>query len=134
MDKLTKEQRSQNMAKVKSRNTKLELQVRKFLFSQGYRYRVNSKVYGKPDIVFPKRKIAIFVNGCFWHGHNCKKGQTLPKANADFWKEKLHKNKLRDEKVKTQLELQGYRVIYVWECELKERGDNTLNELSLNIS
>lgn len=117
------------MAKVKSKNTKLELQVRKFLFTHGYRYRVNSRIYGKPDIVFPKKKIAIFVNGCFWHGHNCKKGQTLPKANADFWEEKLNRNMERDIKVKEELENQGFKVIYVWECDLKVQAETTLNEL-----
>lgn len=129
MDKLTKEQRSQNMAKVKSKNTKLELQVRKFLFSEGYRYRINSKITGKPDIVFLKKKIVIFVNGCFWHCHSCKKRQTLPKANADFWKDKLNNNKERDRRVKTELENQGFKVIYIWECDLKERLNETFDNL-----
>lgn len=86
------------MSKISSKDTKPEILVRKFLFSKGFRYRINVKTLpGKPDIVLPKYKTIIFVNGCFWHGHNCKKGK-LPSSNTDFWKEKISNNKSRDAK------------------------------------
>ena len=101
------------MSKISSKDTKPEILVRKFLFSKGFRYRINVKTLpGKPDIVLPKYKTIIFVNGCFWHGHNCKKGK-LPSSNTDFWKEKISNNKSRDAKkfrftCKTRLESYNY--------------------------
>ena len=97
-DIFSQTKRSDIMSKISSKDTKPEILVRKFLFSKGFRYRINVKTLpGKPDIVLPKYKTIIFVNGCFWHGHNCKKGK-LPSSNTDFWKEKISNNKSRDAK------------------------------------
>lgn len=121
-DIFSHKKRSEIMSKVKSRNTKPEILVRTFLFSLGFRYRKNDKRYeGTPDIVLPKYKTAIFVHGCFWHGHDCKKGM-LPADNAEFWQEKIAKNKIRDGKNQKVLENSGFRVIIVWECELKNKA------------
>lgn len=116
---------------LKSRDTKPELLVRKFLFSRGLRYRVNvSKLPGKPDIVLPKYKIVIFVNGCFWHGHAGCKYATIPKSNTEFWQTKINRNKTRDDEVEKMLLSQGWHVIRVWECDLKpNKATNTLIKL-----
>lgn len=117
----TPEQRSYNMSQIRSRNTKPEELVRKYLFSQGFRYRKNdSRLPGKPDIVLPKYKTAIFVNGCFWHGHEGCRYFVWPKSNAEFWKEKITGNIQRDKRNHHLLAEQGWRVIEVWECELKK--------------
>ncbi|WP_430616651.1 DNA mismatch endonuclease, patch repair protein [Enterococcus sp. DIV0176] len=129
-DKISKEARSKNMSQIKSKNTKPELLVRKFLFSKGLRYRVNDKRYlGKPDMVFPKYQTIIFVNGCFWHHHGCK-NSTIPKTNTEFWVNKINGNVLRDKKIYKELMELGWKVIIVWECELvKSKRDITLNKL-----
>lgn len=133
-DKITRETRSRNMSKIKSKDTKPELLVRKFLFSKGLRYRLNVKnLPGKPDLVFPKYKTVVFVNGCFWHHHNCKYG-TTPKSNTAFWIEKFKKNKSRDLSNYHDLKLNGWNVIVVWECELKKNvREHTLNKLYKEI-
>src|SRR3989344_1575669 len=95
MDKIDAATRSRNMARIKAKNTKPELLLRKLLFSSGYRYRLHYRLKGKPDIVFPKKKVAIFVNGCFWHGHGCKVDH-ISKSNTDFWIQKIDKNRNRD--------------------------------------
>ena len=106
------------MSKIGGKNTKPEILVRKFLFSRGFRYRINVKTLpGKPDIVLPKYKTVIFINGCFWHGHNCKKGK-LPSSNIDFWKEKISNNKSRDDKNSDLLAKLGWKVIIIWQCEI----------------
>lgn len=92
--------------------------LRRFLHRSGYRYRVNYTLFGKPDIVFPKKKIAIFVHGCFWHKHGCKNSVT-PKTNTKFWKEKLGQNISRDGKVRQILLKGGWKVLIVWECEIE---------------
>ena len=119
MDNHTKEQRHYNMAQIKSKNTRPEEHVRKYLFAHGFRFRKNDKRYaGHPDVVLPKYKTIIFVNGCFWHMHNCK-DFVLPTSNKEYWQSKLEKNKKRDEEnIKTLQDL-GWHVIVVWECELK---------------
>ena len=119
-DKVT---RSYNMSRIKGKNTKPEMLVRKFLFSKGFRYRINDKkLPGKPDIVLPKYKTVIFVNGCFWHGHkNCKYFK-LPKTRTDWWKEKIEKTILNDFEKQTQLIKMGYRVLIIWECEVKNKS------------
>ena len=125
--------RSYNMSRIHGKDTKPEEIVRKFLFSKGFRYRKNdSRLPGKPDIVLPKYKTAIFVNGCFWHVHEGCKDFFWPKNNAEFWKEKLGKNTERDQRNYALLEQLGWRVVIVWECELKPavRGDR----LSLLVS
>lgn len=117
----TPEQRSYNMSQIRSKNTKPEELVRKYLFSKGFRYRKNdTRLHGKPDIVLPKYKTVIFVNGCFWHGHEGCRYFVWPKNNAEFWKEKITSNIQRDERNRAQLTEQGWKVIIVWECELKK--------------
>jgi DNA mismatch endonuclease (patch repair protein) len=118
-DSLTKVQRSKNMASIRSKDTKPELTVRRFLYSNGYRYRLHSKdLPGKPDIVLKKYKAAIFVNGCYWHRHtNCKYCYT-PKTNTEFWQEKFSKNVLRDKNNYFKLNELGWKVIIVWECDV----------------
>ncbi len=120
-DVFTKEKRSEVMRAVKGRDTKPEVALRKKLHALGFRYRLNVKdLPGKPDLVFPKHKTVVFVHGCFWHGHRCKRGNRQPKQNADYWKEKIARNKARDKKNAKELEKLGWRVITVWECELKD--------------
>lgn len=128
--------RSYIMSRVKSRNTKPEIIVRKFLFSQGFRYRINVKtVFGTPDIVLKKYKVAIFVNGCFWHDHEVCGKYKSPKTNADFWDKKIQKNKRRDLETKQRLTDEGWNVFIIWECQLKKKNrENTLAELSLSLS
>lgn len=135
MDKLTKKARSENMARVKNKNTKPETLVRKFLFSKGLRFRKNDKRYpGCPDIVLPKYKTAIFVNGCFWHCHEGCREFTIPKTNIEFWTNKLNSNKKRDQVNRDALLRSGWKVIIIWECELKRTVcDERLNELYISI-
>jgi len=131
----TPEQRSYNMSQIRSKNTKSEEIVRKFLFSQGFRYRKNdTRLPGKPDLVLPKYKTVIFVNGCFWHGHEGCRYFVWPKKNEAFWKEKIAGNISRDQRNHRLLAEQGWRVIDVWECELKKATvhdtlANLVNEL-----
>ncbi|MDR6919587.1 very short patch repair endonuclease [Chryseobacterium sp. 2987] len=123
MDIWNKKKRSEVMAKIRSTNTKPEMLVRKFLFSKGLRYRINyKKLPGKPDIVFSKYKTAIFINGCFWHGHeNCKISH-IPKTNSTFWKNKIEKNKIRDYNNIQDNLLLGWSIIIIWECEIKPQN------------
>ncbi len=117
-DNHSKEIRSMNMSHIRSKDTKPEIIVRSFLHRNGFRFRKNDKRYpGKPDIVLPKYKIAIFVNGCFWHMHNCS-SFVFPKSNTDYWKTKLIKNRTRDMDNYSKLETMGWKVIIIWECEL----------------
>ena len=105
------------MFRVKNRNTQPEILVRSLLHRNGYRFRLHcSKLPGTPDIVLPKYKTVIFVNGCLWHGHNCKRGH-LPASNREFWFQKIQKNIARDQKNYKQLEIQGWEIIVVWTCE-----------------
>jgi DNA mismatch endonuclease (patch repair protein) len=122
MDVHSKEVRSYNMSRIKGKNTKPEITLRKYLFSKGFRYRINDKsLTGTPDIVLKKFNTVIFVNGCFWHMHeNCKYFK-LPSANSEWWREKLLKNKERDERNINNLKSKGYNVIVVWECQIKNR-------------
>lgn len=119
-DNHTKEQRSYNMSRIRSKNNAPEEKVRKFLFSKGFRYRKNDKkLPGCPDIVLPKYKTVIFVNGCFWHKHNCKRF-VWPSSNEEYWKKKILRNVERDElNIKGLKELE-WKVLVVWECELKK--------------
>lgn len=119
MDTLSKNRRSQLMAKVKQKNTEPEIIVRHFLFSKGFRYRINVKTMpGSPDIVLTKYKVVIFVHGCFWHGHSCHAGH-LPTSNLDYWKAKIEANKERDSRKNDALEALGWKVITIWQCEIK---------------
>jgi len=123
------------MSKIGSKNTKPEMLVRRFLFSHGYRYRLNAgKLPGRPDIVLPKYRTAIFVNGCFWHGHKGCKYYTVPKTNREFWIDKVAKNHERDLRVIEQLESLNWNVITVWECELKKSDmKGTLSRIEANL-
>ena len=127
--------RSYNMSRIHGKDTKPEELVRKYLFSKGFRYRKNvATLPGKPDIVLPKYRTCIFVNGCFWHGHEGCKYFVWPKNNAKFWKQKITANIERDKKTYERLSENGWKTIIVWECELKAgvRSD-TLNSLCLAI-
>ena len=115
------ETRSFNMSQIKGKNTKPEERVRRYLFSHGFRYRKNvSNLPGKPDIVLPKYKTCIFVNGCFWHKHEGCKYFVWPKNNAEFWKKKITGNVERDLRQQNELRLLGWKVVVIWECELKK--------------
>lgn len=135
MDVHDKKTRSYNMSRIKGKNTKPEEIVRKYLFSQGFRYRKNDKrLPGTPDIVLPKYKTAIFVNGCFWHGHEGCKYFVWPQSNAEFWKNKIEKNINRDRIKEEKLQALGWHIIVIWECELKAgHADKSLEQLKRNI-
>ena len=124
-DNHSKEARSMNMSHIRSTNSKPEEIVRKYLFAEGFRYRKNvKKLPGCPDIVLPKYKTVIFVNGCFWHKHDCPRF-VWPSSNQDYWMPKILRNVERDNQSRKELETLGWKVITVWECELKK---NVLNE------
>ncbi len=119
-DVMTTEQRSRCMAAIKGKDTKPEMIVRKYLFSRGLRFRVQvRKLPGNPDIVLPKYKTVIFVNRCFWHGHEGCRYFRLPKSNVEFWKEKIERNVARDVRNEAELKALGWHIIRVWECEIK---------------
>ena len=134
-DTKTPAERSENMSRIRSTNTKPEEIVRKYLFSHGFRYRKNDKRYpGKPDIVLSKYRTIIFVNGCFWHMHGCSRSR-LPRSNQDYWKPKIERNIQRDADNKQKLEVDGWKVIVVWECELKKRiAEERLSRLCEEIN
>jgi len=126
--------RSKNMAAIRSTDTKPELYIRKILYGAGYRYRLHvKKLPGKPDIVLKKYKLVIFVNGCFWHGHNCELFK-LPKTRTEFWKNKIHKNKTNDTSNTKKLIDSGWKVKNIWECEIKKEkkinGEQIIEDLS----
>ncbi len=113
--------RSEIMSKISGKETKPEILVRRFLFARGFRYRKNVKILpGKPDIVLPKYKTIVFIHGCFWHGHNCPAGK-LPETRKKFWQKKINGNIERDKRNKSELESMGWRVITIWQCELKNK-------------
>lgn len=119
----TPELRSFIMRQIKSKDTRPEMSVRRLVFGLGYRYRLHRKTLpGKPDLAFVGRKKAIFVNGCFWHGHTCKNGR-MPKTNRDFWVPKIERNKERDANALAALEAMGWQALTIWECELKACED-----------
>ena len=130
-DVMTPQQRHLCMSHIRSKDTKPEQLVRQALWHKGFRYRLHVKdLPGKPDIVLPKYKTAIFVNGCFWHGHKGCKDFVIPKSNTSFWLGKIGKNKNRDEQNITALISAGWKVITIWECELKKPViEATLSEL-----
>ncbi len=122
-DVFTPEKRSAVMRRVKGRDTAPELKVRKTLTALGARYRLHrADLPGKPDIVLPGRRLAIFVHGCFWHGHDCARGARLPKQNRGYWLAKVDRNRARDITHRAALNAQGWRVETLWECELKDDG------------
>ena len=126
-DSLSKEKRSWNMSKIRGKDTAIEVRVRKYLFSKGFRYRKNVKrLPGKPDIVLPKYKTVIFVHGCFWHRHKGCKNATTPKTRTDFWNEKFCKNVENDQLHTRQLTEMGWNVLVLWECEIEKRFEETM--------
>lgn len=136
MDKLSAEQRHKNMAAIHSANTKPEIIVRKYLFSHGFRYRLNHKrLPGHPDIVLRKYRTCIFINGCFWHGHEGCKCFRIPKSNVEFWTAKIERNRERDIRVQKELAEMGWHSITVWECELKPaKREQTLKSLEYTLN
>lgn len=134
MDIWDKKKRSAVMAKIRSKDTKPELIVRRYLWSRGYRYRKNVRgLPGTPDIVLRKYGVVIFVHGCFWHGHEVD--GTMPHTHTEFWRKKIERNKERDEKSKRALMWMGWMVITIWECQLKPKiRENTLMELEYVIN
>lgn len=136
MDVKSKEERSRNMAAIRSGDTKPEMLVRRFLHAHGFRYGVhNKKLPGSPDLVLRKYRTVIFVNGCFWHGHEGCKYFRLPSSNTEFWQTKISANIERDARTAAELAAKGWRVIVVWECELKTaaRREETLARLAASI-
>lgn len=140
-DTLTPEERSRRMSLIKSSNTVPEIALRKALHRKGFRFRLHGrKLPGKPDIVLPKYKAAVFVHGCFWHRHSGCKVATTPKSNTEFWVEKFDRNVLRDAKVRAELEAEGWKVLVAWECELSspkaitERTDSIADELTTALT
>lgn len=132
----TPQQRHENMAANHGRNTKPEIVVRKWLWGNGFRYRLNHpRLPGKPDIVMRKYRTCIFVNGCFWHGHERCRYYTIPKTNTEFWVKKITRNQERDKEVQHKLALMGWHSITIWECELKpaKRG-STLESLAFTLN
>ena len=119
-DIFTKTKRSQIMGRIRGKDTKLELRVRRALHRAGFRYRLHvRKLPGSPDIVLPKHKAVIFINGCFWHGHVCRGGK-LPKTRRKFWKQKIERNRERDKENDKKLKVLGWRSMTLWECERDE--------------
>lgn len=136
-DIMTPNQRSRCMAAIKGKDTKPEILVRKFLFSKGLRYRLNNrKLPGSPDIVLKKYKTVIFVDGCFWHGHEGCKYFRLPKSNTPFWEAKITRNIERDKETTQALTALGWKVISIWECELRNKSNReaALNKLFNDIT
>lgn len=127
----SKAQRSYNMSRIRSTNTKPEMLVRKFLFAQGCRYKLHDATLpGKPDIVLPKYKTVIFVHGCFWHGHNNCRYYKVPQTRTDWWLNKIGRNKSNDAAVVKALKKEGWKIITLWECDLKPaKIEKILNSL-----
>lgn len=129
-DMFSEKKRSEIMSKIRSKDTKAEVMVRKWLFAHGFRFRKNDKRYpGKPDIVLPKYKTIIFIHGCFWHSHEGCKRSNMPKSNTEYWSAKLEKNKKRDQEHIQKLKEEGWKVIVLWECELKKDAEKRLQHL-----
>lgn len=130
----SKETRSYNMSRIKGKDTKPELLVRKFLHKNGFRYRLHVKdLPGKPDIVLPKYKTVIFIHGCFWHGHEGCRFYVVPKTRTEWWLNKINGNTANDTKAESLLQADGWRVIKIWECELKKamREDTLKNIIKI---
>lgn len=123
MDTLTREERSERMSRVRSRDTKPEVELRRLVWSLGYRYRKNrGDVVGRPDIAFLARQRAIFLHGCFWHRHDCPAGRRAPKSRTEFWNEKFDQNVLRDSRVRRELRSHGWHALIIWECQMRDQA------------
>lgn len=116
-------ERSRIMRAVKSRDTAPEMTVRRLVYSMGYRYRLHRKdLPGKPDLAFQSRRKVIFIHGCFWHGHDCKRGARVPKNNREYWETKIARNRERDNHHDEELRREGWRILIVWECQIEEQA------------
>lgn len=133
-DTFTKEKRHEIMSRVRSKDTKIEIKVRHWLYQHGIKYRKNCMdIPGKPDIAIKKYKIAIFVHGCFWHGHEKCKYYRLPKSNYEYWQEKIEKNMKRDMDNQEKLSSMGWSVFFIWECQIKSNFEATMLDLLKEI-
>ncbi|MGB2984661.1 MAG: very short patch repair endonuclease [Phycisphaerae bacterium] len=120
MDTFSAKERSRIMALVRSTNTKPEMVVRKLVYSLGYRYRLHRRdLPGCPDVVFPSKRKVLFVHGCFWHQHRCKRGSRIPSSRREYWVDKLQRNVVRDRRVRRNLHKRGWSVLVVWECQTR---------------
>lgn len=129
-DTFSKEKRHEVMSKIRGKDTKIEIKVRHWLYHHGIRYRKNCKdIAGKPDIAIKKYKIAIFIHGCFWHGHENCKYYRLPKSNVEYWEDKIEKNKNRDREIIENLQSMGWNVFVVWECQVKSNFESVMESL-----
>ncbi|MES9874201.1 MAG: very short patch repair endonuclease [Candidatus Sedimenticola sp. 6PFRAG7] len=127
----TPEKRSYNMSRIRGSNTAPEILLRKKLWAAGLRYRLKVKISGKPDLVFLSARVAVFVDGCFWHG--CPEHYISPKTNAKFWRDKINKNKIRDEVVKKELESEGWCVIRLWEHEIENDVEQCVEKIRTTV-
>ncbi len=135
MDVFTKEKRSEVMSRIKGKDTVLKISFRKLLHKDGFRFRKNDKRYpGKPDIILPKFQTAIFINGCFWHGHSGCKYFIIPKTRTDFWVGKIRKTQENDSKNHSMMKEAGWKVIVLWECELEKNIEKKFNELKKTLT
>lgn len=136
MDKLSPQQRYKNMSAIHAKDTKPEMVVRKYLWKRGFRYRLSHKrLPGRPDVVLTKYKTCIFINGCYWHGHEGCMYYTIPKTNTEFWVKKIKRNQERDLEVMHQLKAMGWNCITIWECELKSaKREATLESLAFTLN
>ena len=133
-DRISPAQRSRNMSRIRGKDTSLEIKVRSFLFKQGFRFRKNVKTLpGKPDVVLPKYHSVIFINGCFWHHHDDCRLATVPKTRTEFWSNKFRVNIENDRKNKILLEEMGWKVLTIWECQIKKEFLLTMDKLVSTI-
>ena len=133
-DTISPKKRSWNMSRIRDKDTSIEVKVRKYLFSKGYRFRKNDKRFpGKPDIVLPKYKTVIFIQGCFWHQHPGCKRATMPKSRTDYWLNKLSHNVEKDRQNTATLSSNGWNVITIWECEINKHFDETMEKVIMSI-
>lgn len=133
-DTITRERRSWNMSRIKGRNTGPELRLRSLLHRAGFRFRLHAKeLPGRPDIILPKYRVAIFVHGCFWHRHQGCRNATTPSTRTEFWQSKFDSNVSRDERNRTELRAAGWTVFTVWECELKSDASGVVERLSRDM-
>ena len=133
-DKLSREKRSWNMSRIRGKDTEIEIKVRKYLFSQGFRFRKNvADMPGKPDIVLPKYKTVIFIHGCYWHRHTGCKNCTTPNTNREFWLKKFEKNIQNDSKHKQELEAAGWKGLILWECEIENDFERLMDNLVVEL-